>query len=90
MYDNNIKDTTKINEPLHEKTNNMVSEQVQHKMNCTSTKDGYRLEISDLKSRGIVLSVYSCSENKGADQLHCYCDADLRLCLCKCEMLVFS
>ena len=23
---------------------------------------------------------YPCSENKGADQLHIYCEADLRLC----------
>ena len=23
---------------------------------------------------------YPCSENKGADQLHGYCEADLRLC----------
>ena len=25
---------------------------------------------------------YMCSENKGADQLHGYCTADLRLCSC--------
>ena len=25
------------NEPLHEKTNNVVSEQVRHKLSCTST-----------------------------------------------------
>ena len=27
-------------EPHHEKTNNVVSEQVRHKPNCTSTEDG--------------------------------------------------
>ena len=29
---------------------------------------------------------YQCSENKGADQLRSYCEADLRLCfrLCNC------
>ena len=25
---------------------------------------------------------YPCSENKGADQLHCRCESDLRLCVC--------
>ena len=34
-----------------------VSNQVRHKPGCTATKDGQRLEISDLESRGIVLSV---------------------------------
>ena len=33
---------------------------------------------------------YPCSENKGADQLRGYCEADLRLCFCICKKLVFS
>ena len=33
-----------------------VSNQVRHKPGCTTTEDGYRLESSDLESRGIVLS----------------------------------
>ena len=33
---------------------------------------------------------YSCSENKGADQLHSYCEADLCLCFRICRLLVFS
>ena len=33
---------------------------------------------------------YLCSENKGADQLRGYREADLRLCFCIFEMLVFS
>ena len=33
-----------------------VSDQVRHKPGCTATEDGYRHEISDLESRGIVLS----------------------------------
>ena len=33
---------------------------------------------------------YLCSENKGADQLRGYREADLRLCFRKCKMLVFS
>ena len=34
-----------------------VSVQVPHKPGCTATKDGYKLEISDLGSRRIVLSM---------------------------------
>ena len=34
-----------------------VSDQVRHKPGCTVSEDGQRLEISDLGSRGIVLSV---------------------------------
>ena len=33
---------------------------------------------------------YLCSENKGADQLRGYREADLRLCFCICKKLVFS
>ena len=33
---------------------------------------------------------YPCSENKGADQLSSYCEADLRLCFRKCKLLVSS
>ena len=43
-------------EPCHEKTNILVSDLVRHKPGCTVTEDGQRLEISDLESRGIVLS----------------------------------
>ena len=32
---------------------------------------------------------YPCSENKGADQLHSYCKADLLLCFRICRLLVF-
>ena len=34
-----------------------VFDQVLHKPGCTTTEDALRLEISDLESRGIVLSV---------------------------------
>ena len=34
-----------------------VSDQVRHKPGCTATEDGEKLEISDIGSRGIVLSV---------------------------------
>ena len=46
-----------IIEPRHEKTNVLVSDQVQYKPGCTATEDGWKLEISDLGSRGIVLSM---------------------------------
>ena len=32
---------------------------------------------------------YPSSENKGADQLRSYCEADLRLCFRICRLLVF-
>ena len=42
------------NEPVHEKTNNLGSDQVSHK---PVIEDGTSLEILDLESRGIVLSL---------------------------------
>ena len=45
------------NEPCHEKTNDLVSDLLQHKPGCTATEDGQRLESLDLESRGIVLSM---------------------------------
>ena len=35
------------------------------------------------------LYYYPSSENKGADQLRSYCEADLRLCFRICSLLVF-
>ena len=43
-------------EPPRGKTNYVVSEQVQHTLACTSTEKSWKLEISDLSRRGIVLS----------------------------------
>ena len=45
-----------IYEPPRGKTNNVVSEQVRHKPVCTVTEKSWKLEISDLSRRGIVLS----------------------------------
>ena len=45
------------NEPRHEKTNVLVSDLVRHKPGCTATQDGKKLEILDLESRGIGLSM---------------------------------
>ena len=67
-----------------------VSDQVRHMPGCTVTEDGWKLEISDLESRGIVQLYYLCNENKGADQLRGYCEADLRLCFRICKKPVFS
>ena len=64
-----------------------VSNQAPYKPGCTTTQDGKRLEISYIESRGIY---YPCSENKGADQLCGYREADLRLCFRICKKLVFS
>ena len=53
-------------EPVFEKTNNLDSDQVRHKPTCSVIEDGLKLEILDLDSKGIVLSL---KRNKGADQL---------------------
>ena len=83
----NIRSCSTVELP-HEKNNNVVSKQVGHKPSCTSTEDSYRLEILDVE---ISLELYYLySENKGADQLRSYCEADLRLCFCIGKMLVFS
>ena len=55
-----------------------VSEQAQHKPACTVTEKSNMLESLVLRRRGITL--YLCSDNKGADQLCSNCTADLRLC----------
>ena len=34
-----------------------VSDQVLHEPDCTTTENGYRIEISDLESRRILLSM---------------------------------
>ena len=48
---------SKKDEPERDKTNGFGSDQVRHKPGYTVTEDGNRLEILDLESRGIVLSV---------------------------------
>ena len=45
------------------------------------------LRFSDLKVEGLY---YPCGENRGADQLRGYREADLRLCFRICKMLIFS
>ena len=46
-----------INEPCHKKPDFGVSDQVQHIPSSTTSEDGKRLEIWDLGSRGIALSM---------------------------------
>ena len=46
-----------INEPRQEKNNNLGSDQFQHKTARTVTEAGWMLKISDLRRRGIVLSI---------------------------------
>ena len=43
-------------EPPHGKTNNVVSKQVQHKLGCTLTEVGKRLENLDLEQRRLIPS----------------------------------
>ena len=59
-----------------------VSDLVRHRPVCTTTQNSWRLEISDLGSRY--------SEDKGADQLCGYREADLRLCFRICKKRIFS
>ena len=47
----------KWNEPRREKTGLRVSDQVQHKPGCTVSEAGQKLEISDIRRRGNILSV---------------------------------
>ena len=56
------------------KNDNVVSDQVRHKLSCLSTGDGYRLEILDVQCRGIV------AKTKSAEQLRGNSKAGLRLC----------
>ena len=54
-----------------------VSDLVRHKPGCAVTVLARGLKFSILEVGGLC---YWCSENKGADQIHCYREADLRSC----------
>ena len=75
-----------ILEPVREKTNNLVpttsdtNQPVQSQM-----LRGWKFWILKVEEL-----YYPCSENKCADKLDGYCEADLRLCFCICKLLVFS
>ena len=57
-----------------------VSDQAPHKPGCTTTQDGLKFRIYEVEGL-----YYLCSENKGADQLCGYREADLRLCFRICN-----
>ena len=68
-----------------------LSDLVRHKPGCTAIEDGLRLEISDLDSRGIVLSKYLVAKTKALISFAVtFREADLRLCFCICKKFVFS
>ena len=64
-----------------------VSDQVPHKPGCAITKMARGLKFWIWVVEGLY---YPCSENKGADQLRGYREADLRLCFSICKNPVFS
>ena len=51
--------------------------------------DTNRTAQSQKQARGLKGLYFRCSENKGADQLRGYREADLRLCFRLCRLLVF-
>ena len=63
-----------------------VSDQVRHKPGRTVQKMARGLKFRIWKVKGLY---YPCSENKGADQLRRYREADLRLCFCICKKAAF-
>ena len=63
-----------------------VSDQTPHKSGCQSKKMARCLNLWIHEGEGLC---YPCSENKGADQLRGYREADLRLCFRICKKPVF-
>ena len=72
-------------EPRHEKTNILVSDLVRQKPGCMKMAIDLKFRIKEVEGLH-----YLCRENKGADQLCDYREADLRLCFRICKTLVFS
>ena len=67
-----------------------VSDQVQHKPACTVLCRNLKPRILKIWEYVEEEMYYPCSENKDADQLRGYREADLRLCFRPCKLLVFS
>ena len=63
-----------------------VSEQVDTNRPVQSHKQARTLKFQVYEEEALY---YQCSENKGADQLRSYCEADLRLCFRLCKLFVF-
>ena len=77
-----------MSEPVHEKTNILGSDQVQHKPVCTVKEAGKKFNFGFKKKMNC--TIRHGSENKGADQLRSYyCEADLSLYFRQCRFLVF-
>ena len=74
-------------EPRHEKTNVLVFDMSDTNRAVQSQKIARGLKFRFKKVEGLY---YLCSENKGADHVRGYREADLRLCFRICKMLVFS
>ena len=74
-------------EPCHEQTSHVSTNKVRHNgaVRAQEMARGWKFWFKKVKEL-----YYSFCENKGADQLCGYCEADLRLCFCICKMLVFS
>ena len=70
-------------EPVREKTNNLGSDTNQAVQSQKMVR-GWKFWILKVEEL-----YYPCSENKGADQLRGYCEADLRICFRLCRLLVF-
>ena len=75
-----------INELLNEKTNNLGFWPSLTQTGLYSHRKARSLKFQILEGEGLY---YPCSENNGADQLCCYCTADLRLCFRIFRLLVF-
>ena len=73
-----------ISEPVHEKTNNLGSDQVDTNQPVQTLRQASCLKFC---VQVVEELYYPCSENKGADQLRSYCEADLRLCFRICILL---
>ena len=63
-----------------------VSDQVRHKPGCAITEMPKGLKFRIKEEEGLY---YPCSENKGADQLRGYREADLRLCFSHMQKVGF-
>ena len=73
-------------EPPRGKTNNVVSEQADTNRPVQAQKRARSLKFRNKVEEELY---YPSSENKGADQLRGYREADLRLCFRLCRLLVF-
>ena len=79
-------DSWNLNEPPRGKTNNVVSERSDTNRSVEAQKRARSLKFQISVEEELY---YPKSENKGADQLRGYREADLRLCFRLCRLFVF-